>query len=138
MNERKKPKTLVVEGRVDMRDLASIAKYLDTQNNLPRTKSGLVSQIVSDFAELLISNKLIARTTSTMDALRDLEQLGFEMGGPSRNGQRNRRSYLKQIQLETLGQEEQILPDIATSGVDESLVDEELKKMQEYTKKLKG
>lgn len=135
MNERNKPKTLVVEGRVDMRDLSTIAKYLDSENNLPRTKSGLVSQIISDFAELLVNNKLIARTTSTLDALRDLEQLGFEMGGPSRNGKRNRRSYLKQIQLETLGHEEQVLPDF--DSVDDTAVDDELEKMKSYNKKLK-
>ena len=67
MNDRTKPKTLVVEGRVDMRDLSTIAKYYDKENNLPRTKSGLVSQIVNDFVELLIANKLIDRQTSTLD-----------------------------------------------------------------------
>ena len=135
MNERNKPKTLVVEGRVDMRDLSTIAKYLDSENNLPRTKSGLVSQNIRDFAELLVNNKLIARTTSTLDALRDLEQLGFEMGGPSRNGKRNRRSYLKQIQLETLGHEEQVLP--VFDSVDDTAVDDELENMKSYNKKLK-
>ena len=98
----KKPKTCVIEGRVDIRDLATIARYLQLINTLPTSKSGLITEIIGAWADVLVMNDMIDRTTDTITAVQELERLGFSMGGESRSGTRNRRTYLKQIQKETI------------------------------------
>tara|TARA_R100000808_G_C2149869_1_gene158415 strand:+ start:904 stop:1302 length:399 start_codon:yes stop_codon:yes gene_type:complete len=111
-----KPKTCVIEGRVDIRDLATIARYLQLVGNLPPSKSALISEVVGAFADVLVMNKLIDQTTDTIKGVQELERLGFSMGGESRSGQRNRRTYLKQIQKETLEADQIKGPQIAVDS----------------------
>ena len=111
-----KPKTAVIEGRVDIRDLATIARYFQLINQLPQSKSALITEVVGAWADVLVMNNMIDRTTDTIKAVQELERLGFSMGGESRSGARNRRTYLKQIQKET-NEEDQIKgPQIAVDS----------------------
>ena len=99
---KKKAKTIVVEGRVDLRSLATIAKFLYAEGAMPETRSGLVSKIIEDYCDLLVSNNLGIAEESTMEAFKTMNDLGFNLGGPSRSGKRNRKAYLTQIQAETI------------------------------------
>lgn len=127
----KKPKTAVVEGRVDIRDLATIARYLQLINQLPTSKSALITEIVGAWADVLVMNNMIDRTTDTIKAVQELERLGFSMGGESRSGQRNRRTYLKQIQKETIEQDQIKGPQISIDSPEAKEAMEMFEKMQQ-------
>ena len=74
----KRPRTIVVEGRVDARSLATIAVALTGQNIVIRSKSHLVSIVIEAYCDLLIQDGSGARVDTTSLALELLAKVGID------------------------------------------------------------
>ena len=72
-------KTAVVEARVDYLDIATIYRFYSTDASrpAPSTRGAIVSQIVTDFASLLVRNKMVEPITEYSEAVAFLQSCGF-------------------------------------------------------------
>ena len=80
----KRTNTGVVQTRIDIRILAGLAKYADSQGRSPKKtpefkKANLVQSSLELLHDTLSINKLLKRFESTADALACLEELGYGM-----------------------------------------------------------
>jgi len=79
-------KTAVIEGRLDMRDLATCADYLVHEGIAPQSKSDLLFKVVATFAQSAITHHGIRRYESTSDALEQLQTLGLGVMNRAKGG----------------------------------------------------
>jgi len=56
--ENSEPK-VVVYGRASLTDLAAIARYYVERGNLPKSRGGLLSQVVRDMASMVLAMQLV-------------------------------------------------------------------------------
>ena len=82
----KRPRTIVVEGRVDARSLATIATALTGQNVVIRSKSHLVSVIREAYCDLLVQDGSGVRVDTTTLALELLAKVGREFRATRQRG----------------------------------------------------
>ena len=82
----KRPRTIVVEGRVDARSLATIATALTGQNVVIRSKSHLVSVIIEAYCDLLVQDGSGVRVDTTTLALELLAKVGREFRATRQRG----------------------------------------------------
>ncbi|KKN53593.1 hypothetical protein LCGC14_0600890 [marine sediment metagenome] len=80
----KKARTIVIEGRVDVRSLAAIAKVLNEHGIVIRSRSHLVSTIIEAYCELLIGSGAATRVELSATALEILAQIGIEFANTRR------------------------------------------------------
>ena len=80
----KKARTIVIEGRVDVRSLAAIAKVLNEGGIVIRSRSHLVSTIIEAYCELLIDSGAATRVELSATALEILAQIGIEFANTRR------------------------------------------------------
>jgi len=80
----KKARTIVIEGRVDVRSLAAIAKVLNEHGIVIRSRSHLVSTIIEAYCELLIDSGAATRVELSATALEILAQIGIEFANTRR------------------------------------------------------
>lgn len=94
-----RPKTIVIETRIDVRDLATIAVYYkDKLGKVPSTKSELVRTIVEGFSDAIVRTGAY-KIRSTEEALVILEGFNiFFRGVNMKFGE----SLLRQMQEEAL------------------------------------
>ena len=93
----KKTITAVVEARCDIRDLATIQLYYTNKKNAPKTRSGLIGQIIEDFAKLVARGSDVVAFKSTEEADEYFRQIGFVK---MRRDGKQARAYLDQLALE--------------------------------------
>ena len=72
-----KVRSIVVEGRVDARSLATIANSLTSRGILIRSRSHLVSTIIDAYSDLLVDAGLTSSVVSTENALEILSGLNI-------------------------------------------------------------
>ena len=96
-----RPTTYVIEGRADIRSIATLARYFIEQGNAPRSKSELVRFIIETFSDILVDNGITERFRSTQRAKAYMDRIAM---GPSRDDKLYN-SLLQQIQKETLQDE---------------------------------
>lgn len=111
-NDRNLPKTAVLEIRIDLRTVATIATFFESKDNLPSSKGRLLVRAITAFEEILVCNKLVERETSTAKALEILK--GFGLIGWNRGG-RNLRSLYNQLEVESILEEVEIGKENQTS-----------------------
>ena len=92
----KKPKTIVINGRCDIRSIATLHRHYFNMAEGNLNMSQLVRRSLDTYAEVLVTNKICKPFTSTIDAKRYLDQVRMNIP------QRNQRNLIEQIQRETL------------------------------------
>lgn len=103
-----KTTTVVIETRVDVRDLATIILYQDRKNlGVPRTKSDLVRISVEGFANSLRQSGMSPKVRWTLNALQMLEKFGISFKNTKDT---YNREILRQIQREALERDEVFPP----------------------------
>lgn len=93
----RRPKTIVIEGRVDARSLATIAKALTDSGVVLRSKSFLVSSIIEAYCDILTLDGSITKVASSTLALELLAKVGIVFNSTRR---RNLTALSKQISSE--------------------------------------
>ena len=110
-----KPSTTVVSTRCDIRFLAAIAKFYQSLNDMPETRSKLIRRIIEDFYSILISSEKIEPISSTLDAFSYLSSNGLK---PSDRG---RSMLINQINIETIvgkDHDEVVTPELVKAAVE--------------------
>jgi hypothetical protein len=121
-----KPKSCVVEARCDLNALATIAKfYVEKEGLAPKSKSALVNEIINDFSHIITTHLEAYSFKSTLESNNYLKSVGLSFDEGSRSGDRNKKSFIKQIQKETL-EASGFDPSYAT-GSKASLIDDAIK-----------
>ena len=92
----KKPKTIVINGRCDIRSIATLHRHYFNMAEGNLNMSQLVRRSLDTYAEVLVANKICKPFKSTIDAKRYLDQVRMNIP------QRNQRNLIEQIQRETL------------------------------------
>ena len=92
----KKPKTIVINGRCDIRSIATLHRHYFNMAEGNLNMSQLVRRSLDTYAEVLVTNKICKPFTSTIDAKVYLDQVRMNIP------QRNQRNLVEQIQRETL------------------------------------
>ena len=116
----KRPRTVVVSIRCDLRDLAVCALWLNEQGHLPESMGALGRKTIELFSDMIRSkNDLYAKMT-TAEALSTINQMGL------RKGQRNQESLIKRLELEDAALELQsssrvVMPHEDISGIAEDV-----------------
>ena len=110
-------KTAVIEGRLDMRDLASCADFLILEKIAPFNKSDLLYKIVATFAKSAVEHHGVKQYTSTADALNHLQELGLgSMNRPKEGRASNALTLHKAIESEKGDTSEDYWTDLIKSG----------------------
>jgi len=106
MRHKGKRKTTILEGRCDVKALATITKYYyERMDDLPETRSGLLRYIVEDMADMITSVFDVEKFVSTASAVAYLEQAGLSGKGKTRHAEQSNRMALNQIQKENIASE---------------------------------
>lgn len=72
-----RPQSAVVETRIDVRCLASIALYFIGRGYFPRSKSELIRMSLENFYDLLVENDKTEDVKSSVKALEELAKIGI-------------------------------------------------------------
>ena len=105
---RSEVKSAVYDTRVDVRTVATLCRYYIDQHDPPASLSGLISDSLEDFVDVLESNKLVKRVEDTLEAKQMLEAT---LGRATHK--RGDRALIRQIQVETVTHEtSQITADV--------------------------
>ena len=140
MSTKKRPNTIVLSVRCDLRDLAVIALWLNEQGQLPDTIGTLGRTTIQLFSDMLRRKHPDYQRMTTADALNRLSQMGL------RRGERNTNTLIQRLQLEDVVLEAQpskiVMPADRLSGIAEDVVHRQQNpayskdEMDEITKKL--
>ena len=125
----KRPKTIVIEGRVDARSLATIAKALTDSGIVLRSKSFLVSSIIEAYCDILTLDGTITKVDSTALALELLSKVGIVFHATKR---RNLTALSKQISSErALGMLSDEVSDVSNLSPSEDMLQRAMDKMEQ-------
>jgi hypothetical protein len=94
-----KPRTAVMEARLDIRTVATILRYFNSKGIFPHTRSLLLRLIAEGYADALVRNNLSEYFTSTADALNYLKAQGLPVGEVGKRGTYN---LVKQLEQEDI------------------------------------
>lgn len=89
-----KPKTCVLEARVDIRTLATLLKYFLTKGVRPTNRAQLVRVSLEAYSGLMEKINAVTPFEETEEAMRFLSQQGFHFG---KIGNRGNRSLVEQL-----------------------------------------
>lgn len=92
-----KPRTIVIETRLDIRTIASLLRYFNSKALFPNTRASLLRLIAEGYANLLTSNNFMEMITATDEALNYMKTQGLPIGEV---GQRGNMSLARQLQAE--------------------------------------
>lgn len=101
MSATKRPNTIVLSVRCDLRDLAVVALWLNEQGQLPDTIGTLGRTIIQLFSDMIRAKEEKYQRMTTAEALDQLNRMGL------RRGERNTNTLIKRLQLEDLVLESQ-------------------------------
>lgn len=75
---------VTVYSKIDIRSLATIAKFLFREGRPPKSQSDLANTAIEVFADYLVSNDIAKETPTKEEAIEDLKDLGITWSRGSR------------------------------------------------------
>lgn len=94
MNIKKRPSTMVMSVRCDIRDVAVIALWLNDSGSIPDSLGTLGRTAIEMLADMVRAKNPSYRGLTTADALSRISQMGLQ------RGQRNTHTLVKRLELE--------------------------------------
>jgi len=124
----KRPSTIVMSVRCDLRDITVIALWLNEQRRLPDTIGTLARTSIELFSDMIRSKEPKYSKMTTSEAITLLNQMGL------RRGERNRETLIKRLELEdaVLELKEPSKPIISSDELDRIM--EDVTKSSNYSK----
>lgn len=93
-------RTIVIDARVDVRDLCAIVRFYERKGKKPRSRAALIALIIEDFASIVAKHGKVERPESILGARRALINAGYLDDTAGKVD--NRRGYLKELPSEAL------------------------------------
>lgn len=88
-------RTIVIDARVDVRDLCAIVRFYERKGKRPRSRAALLALIVEDFAAVVAKHGGVERPESILGARRQLIVSGYLDDTGSRVDKR--RGYMREL-----------------------------------------
>lgn len=88
-------RTIVIDARCDVRDLAAVVRFYERNGKHPRSRAALVSLIIEDFASVIAKHGGVERPESISGARRVLINAGYLDDTEGRVDRR--RGYIKEL-----------------------------------------
>ncbi len=133
-----RPKTAVLSTRADLRSIAALAAFYESNGIRPSSRSNLLYMVIEDYADLVIKKGLSPKIDSTTEAMQILSSLSLEVSSMQTTGA-NRRELLKQISLEDIvaeGTDPAYLDRKKKSGLTDEEIEEAVNKITEAPKEV--
>lgn len=124
----KRPSTIVVSVRCDLRDLTVIALWLNEQRQLPDSIGRLGRQTVELFSDMIRKKNPNYAKMTTAEAISTLNQMGLK------RGERNKETLIKRLELEdaVLEIQEPTVPILPKDDLD-GIMEDVIRRRQEST-----
>jgi hypothetical protein len=71
--------TVAWEGRIGVKEVATIIRFFEANNIKVRSRSELIARVFEEIAALIVSNKVVEEITKDSDAVRIIAQAGLPM-----------------------------------------------------------